>query len=96
MRRNTELENRSMLLDKRRSGLPYWAKPTEMQSRAFEAYVIEKLAERGITNDYLANIVSEDLWRERSMDRGTDVPYDYPYPTKDEMPVISDAFDKFF
>ena len=96
VRRNTELENRSMLLDKRRSGLPYWAKPTEMQSRAFEAYVIEKLAERGITNDYLANIVSEDLWRERSMDRGTDVPYDYPYPTKDEMPVISDAFDKFF
>ena len=68
----------------------------ELQARAFESYVVEKLAERGVKNDYLANIVSEELWKERSAERGPDLPNDYPYPTKEEMPVVREAFDKFF
>lgn len=96
VRRETELEKRSKLLDKRRSGKPYWATMPELQARAFESYVVEKLAERGIKNDYLANITSEELWKERSAERGPDLPNDYPYPTKEEMPVVCEAFDKFF
>lgn len=96
VRRETELEKRSKLLDKRRSGKPYWATMPELQARAFESYVVEKLAERGVKNDYLANITSEELWKERSAERGPDLPNDYPYPTKEEMPVVREAFDKFF
>lgn len=96
VRRETELEKRSKLLDKRRSGKPYWATMPELQARAFESYVVEKLAERGVKNDYLANITSEELWKERSAERGPDLPNDYPYPTKEEMPVVCEAFDKFF
>lgn len=96
VRRETELEKRSKLLDKRRAGKPYWGTMPEMQARAFEAYVIERLAERGIRNDYLANVVSEEQWKERSAERGPDLPNDYPYPTKEEMSVVREAFDKFF
>ncbi|WP_346690379.1 LPD5 domain-containing protein [uncultured Cloacibacillus sp.] len=96
VRRDTNLSKRSEELDKRRSGKEYWSLKTELQSRAFEAYIIDKLAESGASNDYLANIVSEDAWKAMSAPRGDELPDDYPYPTKDEMPVIREAFDKFF
>ena len=69
VRRDTNLSKRSEELDKRRSGKEYWSLKTELQSRAFEAYIIDKLAESGASNDYLANIVSEDAWKAMSAPR---------------------------
>jgi hypothetical protein len=52
----------------------YWATPHEMFARAFEAYVQDKGAEKGITNNYLVD--------------GTRVPSDltYRHPTAGERP----------
>jgi hypothetical protein len=60
----------------------YWGKLNEKMARAFERYVVDKLAEMGITNDYLANI---------NIEGGA-------YPTQGEMQDcgITAAFDKFF
>ncbi|MDD5016458.1 MAG: LPD5 domain-containing protein, partial [Atribacterota bacterium] len=53
----TGLQKRSSELDKRRTK-DYWGTGIEMTARAFENYVIEKLAQTDSINDYLANIVT--------------------------------------
>ena len=94
------LKMRSEELDKRRSK-PYWATPIEMAARSFESYIIAKLQDQNASNDYLANIVSQQAWdvsdAMRLGDFGDEGPASsYPYPTVDEMPVMRAAFDDFF
>ena len=96
VRRETGLEKRSKNLDGRRTGGAYWAKIPEMEARAFEAYIADKLAENGASNDYLVNIVSEDFWNAQNEQLGRGELHDYPYPTVSEMPVIREAFDALF
>jgi len=89
----TELANRSEKLDEMRSK-KYWSTNPEMAARAFESYIKNKLEERGIRNDFLANIRSEDSWAiaaEKSLAKN-----DYPYPTKAEAEDIKAAFDYLF
>jgi hypothetical protein len=50
---------RSAQLDKARSK-PYFSRTTEKAARAFEKYLISRLAAKGITNDYLVNLVKEE------------------------------------
>lgn len=94
------LRARSMELDKRRSK-PYWNTPAERSARAFESYVIAKLQDQSATNDYLANIVSKEVWdvveegRAKFITGGKAVE-SYPYPTVDELPAVRTAFDEFF
>jgi|GEM_PF-2790455 len=88
--KGSEMAKRSLSLDALRSS-PYWAKEPEMAARAFEAYVIDKLKASGGTNDYLANVLRAEEWGERA-----DRLHGYPYPTQDELPVLSKAFDTFF
>ncbi|UIF90836.1 PLxRFG domain-containing protein [Cupriavidus sp. UYPR2.512] len=83
---DTALRERSRELDKLRSKA-YWTTPEEMSARAFESYVIAKLADQGAANDYLANIVSEDAFAREGA---------YPYPTAGEIPAIRAGFDHFF
>lgn len=92
---NGEMLKRSKHLDTRRSK-PYWSLATELQSRAFEAYIADKLAEKGMSNDYLVNIVSEEYWQTQNilLDKGGQD--DFPYPKVGEMTVINEAFDNFF
>ena len=96
VRTETGLEKRSKNLDGRRTGGAYWAKVSEMEARAFEAYIADKLAENGASNDYLVNIVSEEYWRAQNEQLGHGELHDYPYPTVSEMPAIREAFDALF
>lgn len=70
------------------SGKPYWSKTNECAARAFEVYVIKKLADIGCINEYLAQIPEpQDGYENR-----------YPYPmkgSKDESD-ITEVFDGIF
>ena len=85
---DSTMKTRSMLIDCTRSK-PYWSTKIEMAARAFETWIISKLEQKDCLNDYLANVVDEKSW-----------PYtrvsEYPYPTKEEMPEISAAFERLF
>jgi hypothetical protein len=85
---DTALPSRSGELDKRHSKR-YWDTKVEMSARSFERYVIDRLDDSKQSNDYLANIVSEQGWN--ATDEGT-----YPYPTESEAKTINKAFDRFF
>jgi len=76
--------SRSVECDKFKSK-PYWGTMLEMCARAFEKYIIGKLADLGWHNDYLANICSMEAYG-----------YDekYPYPTDEENKVLTPIFDK--
>ena len=90
---NTELVKRSENLDKMK-GKKYWSTESEMSARAFEFYLKEKLVERGIKNDFLVNIRSEESWdevAEKSAAKNC-----YPYQTKSETEDIKAAFDFLF
>lgn len=90
----TRIQQRSRILDRTRSN-EYWSTGREMSARAFESYVIEKLKDQGQSNDYLANIVSEDYWNAAAA-LGMEKEGTYPYPEAAEIPVIRAAFDNFF
>lgn len=89
------MRKRSLALDNRRSK-PYWLLPHEMAARAFESYTVAKLQDQNATNDYLANIVSEDFWKAQDALMGHENEATYPYPTDSEMGPIREAFDNFF
>lgn len=76
---------RSAVLDERRTKA-YWATDIEMAARSFESYVIAKLQDQGAANDYLANVVGEQAFRDG----------EYPYPNAADLPQIRAAFDHFF
>lgn len=63
----------------------YWSLDVELTARAFETYVISKLAQKGYTNDYLANVMTYDEYPMKDV---------YPYPTDLEMLVLMPYYDK--
>lgn len=77
---------RALSLDNAREN-PYWSSETELTARAFEAYVKDKLAEKGTKNDFLVNILNEE---------DVENPNRYQYPTTDERVKIDEAFDRLF
>lgn len=92
--RNTSLKARSSKLDAKRSK-EYWTGKEEMSARAFESYLISKLQDQNASNDYLANIVDQETWK-AAESLGFELDDSYPYPTAGEMPLIREAFDRFF
>jgi GGDEF domain-containing protein len=76
------------------SGKPYWSTPPEMLARAFEVYVVDKLAEKEARNDYLTaawkNVSSEadaaelDMAAQEALIR---------HPSGEERQTINLAFD---
>ena len=90
----TSLKARSAHLDKVRS-TPYWTTGIEMHARSFESYVISKLHDLDGSNDYLANIVDEKVWKAEAA-LGLTEPDSYPYPVAAEVPVIRAGFDNLF
>jgi len=90
----TALKARAQILDQTRAK-PYWSTGLEMAARAFESYVVAKLQDQGASNDYLANIVSEDYWNAAAA-LGMKKEGSYPYPVAAEVPEIRSAFDNFF
>lgn len=92
--RKGELKVRSSVADKRKSK-PYFATMPEMTARAFESYVIGKLNDQSASNDYLANILSEDAWNAIEALAGQSKP-SWPYVRASEMPEFREAFDNLF
>jgi diguanylate cyclase (GGDEF)-like protein len=90
----TSLKARSWRLDRKRTKI-YWSTGREMSARAFESYIVAKLQDQGASNDYLANIVSEDYWKAAS-ELGLEMEGTFPYVEAAELPVIRAAFDNFF
>lgn len=90
----TALRERSKKLDSRRAK-EYWTTGLEMTARAFESYVITKLDDVSVSNDYLANIIDEQTW-EVSTQMGMELEGSYPYPIAAEIPAIRGAYDAFF
>ena len=89
-----KLKERSKALDKVRTKA-YWSTTIEMTARSFESYVIERLKDQQASNDYLANIVSEDYWKAAEA-LGMEDGNTYPYPEAAEIPQIRAAYDHFF
>ncbi len=77
---------RSSNLDMTRTN-DYWSTTREMTARAFEAYIIGKAQLKGFTNDYLANILTEQEFNDIAS---------YPYPLESEMQEIINAYDNLF
>ncbi|WP_039045379.1 LPD38 domain-containing protein [Plesiomonas shigelloides] len=90
----TSIQARSAKLDSKRSKA-YWGTLREMSARAFESYLIAKLQDQQASNDYLANIVSNEAWDAESA-LGIQLDESYPYPTAGEIPGVRAAFDHFF
>ncbi|MGF1727084.1 LPD38 domain-containing protein [Photobacterium nomapromontoriensis] len=90
----SDLAKRSRKLDAGRSK-DYWSTPVEMSARSFESYLIAKLADQNATNDFLANIVSEDAWNVASPD-GSKAKHSYPYPNQSESQSIRRSFEHLF
>ena len=65
---------------------PYWSTPLEMAARSFEAYLVDKLKEKGQKNDYLSGSASNDVYSGEW----------YPYPTERDRVKINKAFDELF
>ena len=83
------MAKRASSLDKAADG--YWGRIIERGARSFENYVISKMAQRGWSNDFLANIRSFDEWM--AMGKNAER---YPYLKPEEDAPVVDAFDKLF
>ncbi|MBE0418567.1 hypothetical protein EI165_00335 [Pseudoalteromonas nigrifaciens] len=88
------LPERSKQLDTRRSKA-YWATTIEMTARSFETYIIDKLQQQGITNDYLANVLVDEAWA-AAESMGFESDNTYPYPNKAEQEKINPAYQTLF
>ncbi|ALS32687.1 hypothetical protein PTRA_a1480 [Pseudoalteromonas translucida KMM 520] len=88
------LPERSKQLDTRRSKA-YWATTIEMTARSFETYIIDKLSQQGIENDYLANVLADDAWT-AAESLGFESSNSYPYPNKAEQQGINAAYQTLF
>jgi len=96
--KSTEIIKRSRILDSKRTKA-YWNTTREIAARTFESYIIEKLNQRGYSNDYLANIVGHKDYLNDLMKGildGQGVEDIYPYLTESEIPVVTKAFDNLF
>lgn len=83
------MAKRASSLDKAADG--YWGRIIERGARSFENYVISKMAQRGWSNDFLANIRSFDEWM--AMGKNAER---YPYLKPEEDAPVVAAFDKLF
>jgi hypothetical protein len=91
---DSDLPTRSNALDQRRSK-PYWSTVVEMTARSFETFIINKLGKSDISNDYLANVVSDEAWSAAEA-LGFEDGSTYPYPKQAEQEKINDAYQALF
>lgn len=92
--RSAPVSSRCRTADRYRSS-PYYSLPEEISARAFESWVIDRLARKGGRNDYLANIQDEEVFAAEA--KLYDLPDSrYPYPCKSELEDISRMFEAAF
>lgn len=68
----------------------YWARPTELFARAFEAYVFDKIKAGDRISQYLVQGVEADRYSDTEKYKAN------PYPASEEREKINAAFDKLF
>lgn len=85
----SEFYKDALKLDNRRTN-NYWSTNLELAARSFESYLVDKAAEKGESNDYLANIIPEEA--HKAILEGEP----YQYPTKTDKAVLNPLFDKLF
>ena len=78
---------RSEIIDKGKVD-GYWSSIIERAARSFESYVIQRLEDQGISNQYLANVVTLENFKR---DKGR-----YPYLTNEELKPVAEKFDTLF
>jgi hypothetical protein len=87
----TDFKENADSLDARyaKSGHGYWNSEVEMCARAFACYIKDKLAEKGVRNDYLCGHAEsvKDIQGDKVV---------YGYPRGQERVEINKAFDEFF
>ena len=89
--KDSPLNARSRAADAAKSK-PYFSTNLEMSARAFENYVVLKMAEAGERNHYLANFNEHAVWVKNSrITQDT-----YPYPLEAEAPGINKAYQDLF
>jgi len=82
----TDFFHAAVDLDKTRAS-DYYTLPEEMMARAFEGYVMDKLAAKQQKNDYLGGKADNRFYEAYGMK---------PFPEGDERKAINAAFDKLF
>lgn len=89
--KDSPLYKRSRAADAAKSK-PYFSTSVEMTARAFENYVVLKMAEAGERNHYLANYNDHSIWAKNSRLSEDS----YPYPLEAEAPGINKAYQDLF
>jgi hypothetical protein len=86
----TDYYKTSLSLDDYGKKKRYYSLDEEMGARAFESYVLTKMQENKMRNDFLVNPVKEEpnLWAQLEID--------YPYPKDEDRKVFNKEFDKVF
>lgn len=83
---------------RRMSSSGYWHSTIELTARAFQSYVVKKMKDADLFNEYLSSHVSKELFDAADMEyiEGTGGKSRYPYPTEEEIKEFAPLFDKFF
>lgn len=94
--RETKILERSVDMDMIRSssGEPYFQKTEEIMARCFEYWVMSKLEEKNVRNDWLVNIKSYENFNKESFKGLPETKETYPYPLQEEKEIIVNVFDE--
>ncbi len=84
---NSSFLDNAIKLSGKQGSSGYWARPTEMFARSFEAFVFDKIGDAGNVSQYLVQGVEPDRYADQKY-RGN------PYPTNEERATINAAWDK--
>lgn len=89
--RTSEVRQRAQKLDSFRSA-PYWSTYVELAARCFESYLLSRMEELNISNDYLVRYNDLQIW----MESGNTQIGHYPYPINEEIKSINAYYDELF
>lgn len=83
---DSPMAQRAAKIDKKPNA--YWSQIIERAARAFETYVVSRMADKGAGNDYLVNVTPIEGFKRN--------PERYPYLTDEEQEPVNNTFDTLF
>lgn len=83
---------------RRMSSGGYWSSTIELTARAFQSYVVRKMKDANLFNEYLSSHMGKEMFDTMDMEYmdATGGKSRYPYPTEEETQEFAPLFDKFF
>lgn len=91
----SDYKTRSKKIDELKSK-KYWGTPVELSARAFESYIVDKLADNNVINDYLANFKGMSEYLDNTGGDIDSLQETYPYPMNEETKLFNEKFDALF